>query len=90
MGASFADKLSALCASELIAARKDPERAGAMIERLTHSLGFTIAIIGAGNSEAMSTLLQGAESYLTEAAAENVKVAKLLEGGIQEFDHKHE
>ncbi len=81
MAASFSDKLSALCAAELCVARQDPERAGAMIERLTHSLAFSIAIIGAGNPDAMSKLLQGAEAYLTEAAANHVKVGRFLERG---------
>lgn len=35
---SFAEALSALCANELVVARRDPDCMGVMIERLINSL----------------------------------------------------
>lgn len=74
----FGDRLSGLCAMELAAAHGDPERVGAMIERLTNSLAFTISMAARGNPEASEEMLTGAISYLYEAATSHQKVAQLL------------
>lgn len=74
----FGDRLSALCSVELAAVNDDPERAGEMIERLLNSLAFTIAIAARGDPKGMSEMLQGAESYLYEAAASHQTVAGAL------------
>lgn len=76
----FADQLSGLCAIELAASKGSPERAGEMIERLLNSLAFTIAIASRGDAKGMSEMLQGAEAYLYEAAADHQKVAVALNG----------
>jgi hypothetical protein len=76
----FGDLLSEIYAAELSAARGNPERVGEMVERLLNSLAFTIAIAAGGDTEGMSTMLQGAENYLYEAAASHQKVAQSLEG----------
>ncbi|WP_375414393.1 hypothetical protein [uncultured Bradyrhizobium sp.] len=77
---SFGDRLAGLCAIELSAAKGDPDRAAAMIERLLNSLAFTIAVASRGDPKGIGEMLQGAESYLYEAAADHQKVAGALEG----------
>lgn len=74
----FADRLSGLCAMELSASRGDPDRIGEMIERLTNSLSFTIAVAAKGDPKTMDTFLKGVESYLYEAAADHQKVGAFL------------
>lgn len=74
----FGDKLAGLCAMELAAAHSDPERIGAMIERLINSLAFTIAISVQGDAKAMDTALSGVESHLYEAASTHAKVAQFM------------
>lgn len=74
----FADKLAGLCGMELSAAKGDPERIGEMIERLTNAVAFTIAIASGGNAARMSEMLEGAESYLYDAATGHEKVGRFL------------
>jgi hypothetical protein len=76
----FGDRLSGLCAIELAAAKGNPDRAAEMIERLLNSLAFTISIACGGDAKGMGEMLQGAEAYLYEAAADHQKVAGALEG----------
>lgn len=75
---SFADRLSGLCAMELAAAHGNPERIGEMIERLTNSLSFTIAIAAKGNPQGMDEMLKGVESYLYEAATSHQKIGGFM------------
>jgi hypothetical protein len=76
----FGDKLSALCAMELADAHGDADRIGAMIERLTNAVAFTVAIAARGDPKGMETMLQGAESYLYEAASGHGKMGKFMAG----------
>jgi hypothetical protein len=76
----FGDRLSGLCAIELSGAKGNPERASEMIERLLNSLAFTIAIASGGDPKVMGEMLQGAEAYLYEVAADHQKVAQAIEG----------
>lgn len=75
---TFADKLSGLCAMELTAAHGNAERIGAMIERLTNSLAFTIAIASRGDPEAIQTFLTGVEGYLYNATSEHQKMGVFM------------
>lgn len=77
---SFAEALSALCANELVVARRDSDRMGVMIERLINSLALTIATACRGNPDGMDEMLQGAEGYLFRAAADHLRLVRLLEG----------
>ncbi|HXE05183.1 MAG TPA: hypothetical protein VN579_04280, partial [Bryobacteraceae bacterium] len=63
---SFADELAALCAREMIGARRNPERAAEMAERLLSSLAFTVAMACGGDQKAMGVMLDGATAYLYE------------------------
>ena len=78
MSVPFGDRLSGLCAMELADAHGNPERIGAMIERLLNSLAFTVAIAARGNPEGMNEMLQGAEAYLYESAASHQKAGSFL------------
>jgi hypothetical protein len=78
----FADRLSGLCAMELAAASGDPERMGAMIERLLNSLAFTIAIAARGDPKGMDDMLKGAEAYLYEAASGHQRAGQFMARGI--------
>jgi hypothetical protein len=79
----FADRLSGLCAMELAAARGNPERIGEMIERLTNSLSFTIAIAANGDPKGMDEMLKGIESYLYEAATSHQKVGAFMHEAVR-------
>lgn len=81
MKLNFGDRLSAICAFELSDAHGDPDRIGAMIERLINSLSFTVAIAGGGDPERVGELLEGARSYLDNAAADHLKAAVFLREG---------
>lgn len=81
MTIKFADSLAALCAAELSAAHGDADRIGAMIERLTSSLAFTIAMASGGRVEAMETFIAGAESYLAECATGHAKLGAFMVSG---------
>lgn len=74
----FSDRLSGLCAIELALAKGDPERIGEMLERLTNSLAFTIAIASQGDPKHMDEMLKGVESYLYEAATGHQKIGSFL------------
>ncbi len=74
----FADRLSALCSSELADARGDDDRIGTMIERLVNSLAFTIAVAAKGDREAMEKLLSGADAYLYAAATGHQPLGRFM------------
>ena len=65
--ADFEAELARLCSREMIAARRDPERLGAMVEHLSHSLSFTIAIGAGGDPQVAQKLMTGVESYLYDS-----------------------
>jgi len=65
----FSDKLASLCSREMVAAKTDPDRSANMVERLAHSLAFTIAIVAGGDPSRASTLTEGAIQYLVDDAA---------------------
>ena len=75
---SFESKLSALCSKELSDAHGDPARMGAMIERLAHSLAFTVAIVGEGDRTRIDNLLTGLEGYIQEAAVGHAKMGAFM------------
>lgn len=77
---NFGDRLAALCAQEMAAARGDRERAGAMIERLAASLGFSIAMAAGGEPGAIDELLAGAEGYAHAEAVDKAAFARMMHG----------
>jgi hypothetical protein len=78
--ASFTDKLSALCSFELADAQEkhDSDRVAVMIERLAHSLAFTVAMTAKGNAEVASKLMEGATVYALEEATRLQKVGAFM------------
>lgn len=74
----FADKLAGVCGREIQAARRDPERAADMVERLTHSLAFTIAIIAGSDPDKMQTLITGVEAHLYEVASGSADIVRSI------------
>ncbi len=80
----FGDKLSGLCAMELAAAHGNEARMGEMIERLSNSLAFTIAIATGGKAKAMQEMLTGVEGYLYEAATGHQRMGDFMETTMPE------
>lgn len=76
----FGDRLSALVAFEMACAHGNPERMAEILERLLHSVSFTISIMAAGDPKRTENLLTGAEAYLTERAVGFAKFGRLIEG----------
>ena len=85
MSGDFALDLASLCHKEFMASRGDPERIANMVERLMHSAGYTIAMGTNGDTDAMQTLLIGAEAYLNESAAEHGESARLIASLTERF-----
>lgn len=75
-----ADDLARLCSRELQRALKDGDQdaIAGMVERLTHSLSFTIAFGCRGDQSIMGTLLAGVESYLNEGASDMAALSASL------------
>lgn len=77
----FGDAISSLLAKTAADASKAPDRAerlGDMIEALARGLGFTIAIAANGNAETIDTMIQGAEQYALQEAAEKAPFAQFM------------
>ncbi len=74
----FSEKLAALCAIELAHARRDPDRMGAMIERLCASLGLTISVAGNGTAQGIDGFMSGVEGYVHAEAVAQSKLAAFL------------
>lgn len=79
----FGDRLSGMVALEMSLAAGDPERMAAVLERLLHSVSFTIAIMGAGNRTRTENLITGAEAYLAEGAVGLSKFGEFMSRGGQ-------
>ena len=75
---SFRDRISALAAKEAADGRRDPERMGDAIEALAGALALIVAAATHGNSEGMSTLLEGATAYAFERSEDMAKVARMI------------
>ena len=71
------DQLAAICAK--VTADGNPEMMGELIERLSHSLGFAIAMTARGDMETIEQLLIGSEQHAAETAAQYAKLAKFME-----------
>lgn len=74
----FADKLASLTASEAAKAKGDPERMGAMVERLSAALGFTIAIAANGDGPTIDEMMSGAEAYAHQEAVDKAPLIRLM------------
>lgn len=75
MSGDFQQKLSAMVAKELCG---DADAIGALIERLTDSLGLAIAVASRGDVSQADELLTGAEGYLAECVANHAKLAAFM------------
>lgn len=62
----FEKEFERLVCHELPKARKDAERAAALIERLASALSLAIAVAAGGDAKQAEKLLQGAEAFLAE------------------------
>lgn len=74
----FGERLSALCAAELTHARRDHERAGAMVERLAAALGMSVAVLARGNPKVIDEMLAGADGYAHAEAVEKAPFARFM------------
>ena len=74
----FDDKLTSLTASEAAKAKGDPERMGAMVERLSAALGFTIAIAANGDGPTIDKMMSGAEAYAHQEAVDKAPLIRLM------------
>lgn len=63
---------------ELTQVRGNADAAGEMIERLTNSLAFTIAICAQGDPDRMNTMIEGVNAYLLEAATGHQRAGQIL------------
>lgn len=73
--ADFETRLSAMVSKELTG---DAAQIGGLVEQLTRSLGFAIAIASRGDAAMADTLLEGASGYLAEEVARHEKLARLM------------
>lgn len=64
----FSEALASLCSRELIASKNDPDRRGEMIERLAHSLSWTIAVLTDSPRKA-AEMCDGVTQYIVETTA---------------------
>lgn len=76
----FSDKLAALTSAEAVACPGNPERFGAMIERLCAATGFTIAMASGGDAKTISNMVHGAEGYIMEEVVQKSRVAQFMTG----------
>lgn len=74
----FREKLAALCAGEMVHARRDSNRAAEMIEGLGSSIGLTIAVISRGDGKAVDALSAGIDWYIQEEVSRQAGVSRLL------------
>jgi hypothetical protein len=75
MSEEFQHKLSALVAKELCG---PAETIGALIERLTDSLGLAIAVSCRGDIAQADEMLSGVDGYLAECVANHAKLAAFM------------
>lgn len=80
MADDFGEALARVTSAELPHARRNPDRLAAMIERLAHALGMTIAVGSGGESSQAATLIDGAQNYLDETVADLLPMGRLIRG----------
>lgn len=76
----FDQSFTALVAKEAAASRGDPERLGSMIERLSASLGMTIALATNGDPAGIDTMVTGCEAHIHAEAVDKARVIRLMNG----------
>lgn len=76
----FNNTFTALIAKEAAASRSDPERMGSMIERLSASLGMTIALATNGDPAGIDTMVTGCEAHIHAEAVDRARVIRLMNG----------
>ena len=81
-GVPFEKVLPSLCAAEAALANGDPERLGAMIEVLSRSLGFTVAIAAQGHGPTIDEMLGGANDYAHAEAVDKAPFARMMSRGL--------
>jgi hypothetical protein len=76
---AFDDELRRLVSKHLQAARRDTEFAGAMIEAIASSLGFSVGVISEGRKALIDKLVIGIEAHIhAEAVAASEMVAAMV------------
>lgn len=75
---NFSDELATLVAREMADAKGDADRMGTAIERLSASLGLTIALACRGDAAAIDQMIAGAEGYIHAEAVEKAKFARFM------------
>lgn len=73
----FADQLATVVARETRAARGDRDRMASMIERISASLGFAVAMAAEGDAATIDQLMVGAEAHAHAEAVEKAPLAEL-------------
>lgn len=74
---AFADQLASVVARETRAARGDRDRMAAMIERLSASLGFAVAMAAEGDATMIDKLMVGAEANAHAEAVDKAPLAQM-------------
>lgn len=81
MSDEFSDDLARLMAKYIPRAHRDGdnELGGEMLERLVHSLGTTIALLGRGDKDVTQALLTGCEQQLYEVVSDILAVIDAMD-----------
>ena len=79
---NFADDFARLMAIESAAARGDPQRLAAMVERLSSALGMAIAMAALGDPRVIDDLIEGATAFAHSEAVEKARAIRLLLGSV--------
>ena len=77
---AFSEDLARLCSTELRTAKGDEDRIAEMIERLTHSLSWTIALVSGGDHALAAKLLAGVDAHIGEMTTGGVKTYRTMTG----------
>lgn len=74
----FTGELASLVGRHAQAARHDPEALGNMIERLSASLGMTIALAAQGDPALIDKLITGCEAHIHAEAVDKARVIRAM------------
>lgn len=77
---TFSDRLATVISSQAARARRDPALYAEIIERLSASLGLTIAMAARGDGAKIDTLIEGATAHAHEEAVSWARIGGMAGG----------
>ena len=75
---AFSEQLESLLTKEAYASQNDYKRMVNMVERMTHGLGFAVAMASRGDPAKIDTAMAGCESYAHEVAVKQAEVIRMI------------